>query len=229
MSSVIKSVSSQDTFIPRRMNRRFIYVVDNATTTDEIGEVLANDISGGTATWAGPSADDGAGATLLSGAVLNNHFFVNTQLNYRAGRLVEAYIRLRFLTAADAANARLWFGFTDQLGSVMAAADDPAGNYAAFRSTGGVDTNWRCCVKDAVTQNPQDSGVVVGIVKTILGVREVSAGIWQFLIDGVIRQTLSVNAPAPGTNLRITYGIRNIVGAPTRQVHVGRLYIASDD
>jgi len=110
--------------------------------------------------------------------------------------------------------SRYWIGMSDQSGATMANSDNPAGNYMAFRFSGGVDTNWQCITKDGTTQTIVDSGFAYvpwvngtgpGIVLTVIGVGNGSTQSQAlFYINGVLKGTISTHLPNSGSPIGLT-------------------------
>ncbi len=127
------------------------------------------------------------------------------------------------------ASVRWWpLGITDQTLATMAAGDNPAGNYAAFRATQGTDTNYQCITKDNTTQSIGDSGVAVDTVQHLFEIIfNDSVPNVVFRIDGNIVSTRTANLPTANTNVRWFVGGQNAT-AVSRLLRMSWLYVFSD-
>lgn len=151
-----------------------------------------------------PTATEGIAQNYASSTAIGSQLGIGGNLVYRTGRNITMWWPGKI---QETANVRYWMGLTDQLFATMVQSDNPAGNYACFRYASAADTNWKCITKDNVTQNISDSGVVVDTARHLMAIvfDDVASAV-KFYIDGVLRQTHSVNLPAAGTNLRWVYG-----------------------
>ena len=145
---------------------------------------------------------------------------VNNNAGILSGDLSEVVGRnLRYQSyraMSSTVTRRDWWGFTDQTGATMAAADDPAGNYAAFSystSRGGADFD--CVTKDNTTQNVQTSGVNVDSSFHFFEIVETPATNFLFYIDGALVCTNTTNLPTSGTPLRTTNTTTCLTCTPT--------------
>lgn len=103
-------------------------------------------------------------------------------------------------TPADLTNLRAWIGL---FLADPATSDDPATHLAGFRYSQSVDTNWRCCTKDAVTLSNADSGVAVAAdTRYDLTVSIESARV-VFYINGRPVAERTANLPGSTQNLDI--------------------------
>lgn len=109
----------------------------------------------------------------------------------------------------------------------MAAADNPAGNYAAYRYSAATDTKYQCVTKDNTTQGVTDSGIAAD---TSAHVFEIifndSAPNLVFKIDGSVVCTRTANLPG-SVNLGIIIGGSTTTTA-ARNIRESRLVIRSD-
>ena len=210
--------------MPRPNDRRWALAIRNGASSDLIGDVSTASGSFGQNAADSTSPANVQGATTTTDG---NVARVNGNLNYVVGR----NILFQIINKQSSTITRLdWWGVTDQTAATMAAADDPAGNYAAFRYSSSADSNYKCITKDNTTQNVQDSGVAVdSTAYHEYEIRE-SAGVnFTFYIDGTLVCTNSTNLPTSGTPLRYIYTVTCVVCAPTAvNIRNGWIYIESD-
>lgn len=124
----------------------------------------------------------------------------NTNYNFARTLRAHFYIKLQ-----ETANERYWFGLTDQTATTMAGADDPAGNYAAFRYSSALDTNWRCVTKDNTTQGTSDSAIAVGTTAVLLSLIATPSSV-KFYINGTLNTTRTTNLPGSAACRAVAYG-----------------------
>ena len=162
-----------------------------------------------------------------------------TGINWRTDRTanqqrnVKMVVRIRMADAgATMTNRRDWIGLTDQTAATMFAADDPAGNYAAFRFSTTTETTWKCVTKDNTTQNVVDSAVTVSAETQYaleIEFNDATPSV-TFRINGssVCSSPITTNLPADGTNLRWIIGGETKANE-TKSIRVQGLMILSTE
>jgi hypothetical protein len=152
----------------------------------------------------------------------------NGDLNYRVGKNISFYANLYL---ARITNVRAWIGVTDQTQITMAASDNPAGNYAAFRfSTIAGDSTIQCITKDGTTQTIVDS-LVAPVANTGLNLSTVfndSVPNVVFYINGVVVATITSHLPTAGTNTRYVVTTFWTVNATSAGFGFGQIYLEHD-
>jgi hypothetical protein len=133
-----------------------------------------------------------------------------------------------YMALTNTANARVWAGLTNQTAATMAASDNPAGNYAAFRySTAAGDTTYKCITKDGTTQTIADSGVAPGTGGHKFEILHLASGQTTFKIDGGWACANTTHLPASSTMTRYVNTITTLTNA-VRSIRVGWVYVESD-
>ncbi|MBI3405310.1 MAG: hypothetical protein HY046_07600 [Acidobacteria bacterium] len=204
---------------------RYTYVVCHSTNQNIIGESLTVT---GTSTFGAPDSTNphpfcNQATTTTSGSTAG---WTSGTALYRNG----ASLNLQFEAAAkfqETANVRWWIGFTDQTLATMAAADNPAGNYAAFRFSATTDTKYQCTTKDSTTQGVTDSGITADTSAHVFEiVFNDSVPSVVFKIDGNVVCTRTANLPG-SVNLGLIIGGSTTTTA-ARNIRESRLVIRSD-
>ncbi|MEI6237305.1 MAG: hypothetical protein WCP03_01750, partial [Candidatus Saccharibacteria bacterium] len=216
--------------IPKPNTRRstqLSYAGGVATTFTAIGDIATAAGAGGSATAiAGTNTEP----TMINFATANangNYYGISGNTNYNSSLnpSFQTYVQLPATTTE-----RAWAGITSATHAVMAAANNPAGNFAAFRYDTATDgTTWRCVVKNGTTITPNPTNNT-GVTATTAGVDleiVLSGTNAAFKINGVEVCNLSANLPAANTNLRYVNSISNLA-VGVRNMRIGWIYLDAD-
>jgi hypothetical protein len=210
-------------------SRRWAYgpAPGTGTVFKEVGDNF-NNTATGTPTSVAPTATASAVLNLVTTAATTGTKAGFRGLpNYRMGRNILYQVSA---WPVEYTAERVWLAATDQTGTVMAAADDPAGNYMGFRaSTVAGDTKWVCATKDNTTQTTADSGVtiVAGTQVDFQIYANDTTGHILFSINGAQVCDISTHLPTAGTNLWVLEYLETEEDV-LKNLQVAWIYVESD-
>lgn len=206
-----KTFASAMGAVPLPNTRRWTLVQATGSTTLGTGDIFTQ---GGTIANAAASAT-APSVTQFTTTTTNANVASETgNLNYVVGRTL---YRQDYRILSTTTTRRDWWGLSDQTVATMGAADDPAGNYAAFLYSSVVGANFMCVTKDNATQSSVSSGVAADTSLHYFEILENPGVSFLFYIDGVLVRTAIVNLPTTATPLRYVSTVTCVVCTPTTQ------------
>jgi len=201
------------------------YYVERAIDFYNVGatERGANFLGTGSSFNAVVATDDHPeGQDMRTSTTLNNSAFQENSTT--SSQFLKLNTRAVFMfNLVQNSGIRSWVGFAAGTGAtMMGSGDTPAVAFVGFRfSTSVPDTNWQVVTYDGANLNVIDSGVAPSttVMQTFRIEWERNGGEVRFYIGNTLVHTANTQLPAVGTDVRIMWGVKNLVGGAGTDRH----------